>query len=112
MEETISRQIRVSKSTEKSILIFTQALRCKEIHQKKLNEIKRANTVKRGEETKKVDEYINRRHNDKMRTAEFMKQGNFCYSSLKERDMEVNRGNKKLLERLVEISKGKHVKQY
>ena len=26
-----------------------------------------------------------------------------------ERDMEVNRGNKKLLERLVEISKGKHV---
>jgi uncharacterized protein with PhoU and TrkA domain len=29
-----------------------------------------------------------------------------------ERDMEVNRGNKKLLERLVEISKGKHVKKY
>jgi hypothetical protein len=46
-----------------------------EIHQKKLNDIKRANTVKRGEETKKVDEYLNRRHNDKLRTAEFMKQG-------------------------------------
>jgi hypothetical protein len=29
--------------------------------------------------------------------------------ALIERDMEVNRGNKKLLERLVEISKGKHV---
>jgi hypothetical protein len=27
-----------------------------------------------------------------------------------ERDMEVNRGNKKLLEKLVEISKGKHVR--
>lgn len=44
-----------------------------DIHLKKLNDIKRAHTVKRGEETKKVDEYLNRRHNDKMRTAEFNK---------------------------------------
>ena len=28
-----------------------------------------------------------------------------------ERDMGINRGNKKLLEKLVEISKGKHVRQ-
>ena len=46
-----------------------------DIHLKKLNEIKRANTVKRVDDTKKVDEYLNRRHIDKMRTAEFEKQG-------------------------------------
>jgi hypothetical protein len=68
------RQIRVSKPTAKGNYIsFTQRCRCMDIHLKKLNDIKRANTVKRGEETKKVDEYLNRRHNDKMRTAEFNK---------------------------------------
>jgi hypothetical protein len=46
-----------------------------DIHLKKLNEIKRANTVKRVDDTKKVDEYLIRRHMDKMRTAEFEKQG-------------------------------------
>jgi hypothetical protein len=46
-----------------------------DIHLKKLNDIKRANTVKRVDDTKKVDEYLNRRHVDKMRTAEFQKQG-------------------------------------
>lgn len=46
-----------------------------------------------------------------MRTAEFQKQGTalILVMAIIERDMEVNRGNKKLLERLVEISKGKHV---
>ena len=80
-----------------------------DIHMKKLNEIKRANTVKRNDDTKKVDEYLNRRHIDKLRTAEFQKQGISYPLYPLERDMEVNRGNKKLLERLVEISKGKHV---
>lgn len=81
-----------------------------DIHLKKLNEIKRANTVKRVDDTKKVDEYLIRRHMDKMRTAEFEKQGKILsFQAFIERDMEVNRGNKKLLERLVEISKGKHV---
>ena len=43
---------------------------------KKLNEIKRASTVKRNnDEAKKLEEYLNRRHNDKVRTAEFEKQG-------------------------------------
>jgi hypothetical protein len=46
-----------------------------DIHMKKLNDIKRANTVKRNDDTKKVDEYLNRRHVDKLRTAEFQKQG-------------------------------------
>ena len=50
-----------------------------DIHLKKLNEIKRANTVKRVDDTKKVDEYLIRRHMDKMRTAEFEKQGKILY---------------------------------
>jgi len=29
-----------------------------------------------------------------------------------ERDLDINRGNKKLLEKLVEISKGKHVRKF
>ena len=33
----------------------------------------------------------------------------FLYQVTVERDMGINRGNKKLLEKLVEISKGKHV---
>jgi hypothetical protein len=33
----------------------------------------------------------------------------FVASAYLERDMGINRGNKKLLEKLVEISKGKHV---
>jgi hypothetical protein len=42
----------------------------------RLNEIKRASTVKRNnEEAKKLEEYLNRRHQDKVRTAEFEKQG-------------------------------------
>jgi hypothetical protein len=48
-----------------------------DIHLKKLNEIKRANTVKRNDDTKKVDEYLQRRHQDKIRSAEFEKQGTF-----------------------------------
>jgi hypothetical protein len=46
-----------------------------DIHLKKLNEIKRASTVKRGntDEGKKLEEYLNRRHQDKVRTAEFEK---------------------------------------
>jgi hypothetical protein len=36
----------------------------------------------------------------KVRTHEFLRQ---------ERELDINRGNKKLLEKLVEISKGKHV---
>ena len=55
--------------------MITHLFRCMDIHLKKLNEIKRANTVKRVDDTKKVDEYLNRRHVDKMRTAEFEKQG-------------------------------------
>lgn len=84
-----------------------------DIHLKKLNEIKRSNTVKRSDDTKKVDEYLQRRHQDKIRSAEFEKQGNNYnrYNVYSERDMEVNRGNKKLLEKLVEISKGKHVRR-
>ncbi len=46
-----------------------------DIHLKKLNDIKRANTVKRSDDTKKVDEYLHRRHQDKIRSAEFEKQG-------------------------------------
>lgn len=46
------------KRYEKMFISF----RCMDIHLKKLNEIKRANTVKRNDDTKKVDEHINRRH--------------------------------------------------
>ena len=56
--------------------------RCMDIHLKKLNEIKRANTVKRVDDTKKVDEYLNRRHVDKMKTAEFQKQGKILVLSI------------------------------
>jgi hypothetical protein len=58
-----------------TFLSLNALCRCMDIHLKKLNEIKRANTVKRVDDTKKVDEYLNRRHVDKMRTAEFEKQG-------------------------------------
>ena len=77
MEGTTLKRIRALRSTERgiSLLYIISTNRCMDIHLKKLNEIKRANTVKRSEETKKVDEYLNRRHNDKMRTAEFEKQG-------------------------------------
>ena len=82
MEGIISRLIRDSKPIEKgnyqSPNIFDNFMyRCMDIHMKKLNDIKRANTVKRMDDTKKVDEYLNRRHVDKMRTAEFQKQGIF-----------------------------------
>ena len=84
-----------------------------DIHLKKLTEIKRASTVKRNnDEAKKLEEYLNRRNQDKVRTNEFEKQGNYIYRRYwryLERDMGINRGNKKLLEKLVEISKGKHV---
>ena len=74
-----------------------------DIHIKKLNDIKKTVTIRKHEETKKVEDTIQRRHQDKVRTFEFLKQ---------ERDLDINRGNKKLLEKLVEISKGKHVRLY
>lgn len=47
-----------------------------DIHLKKLHEIKRASTVKRNnEESKKLEEFVIRRHHDKVRTNEFEKQG-------------------------------------
>lgn len=67
---------------------------------KKLTQIRKTANVKKTEDTKKVEDSIQKRHSDKVRTFEFLKQ---------ERELEVNRGNRKLLEKLVEISKGKHV---
>lgn len=63
------------------------------------------------EAAKRVEDSINKRHLHKVRTHEFLRNGNNTYhfNSKIERDLEVNRGNKKLLEKLVEISKGKHV---
>ncbi len=71
-----------------------------DIHLKKLNDIKKHVVGKKQEESKKMEEALQKRHNDKVRTFEFLKQ---------ERELDINRGNRKLLERLVEISKGKHV---
>jgi hypothetical protein len=71
-----------------------------DIHLKKLNAIKKNVVTRTQEETKKMKDAMQKRHNDKVRTFEFLKQ---------ERELDINRGNRKLLERLVEISKGKHV---
>ena len=101
--------------TENGIPLFTLLIfySCMDIHLKKLGEIKRASTVKRNnEDAKKLEEYLNRRNQDKVRTNEFEKQGKQIDVKKGgiERDMGINRGNKKLLEKLVEISKGKHVR--
>ncbi|TNV72624.1 hypothetical protein FGO68_gene5669 [Halteria grandinella] len=74
--------------------------RCMDIHLKKLSEIKKLGVVKKNDDAKKVELSIKRMHDEKIRTHEFLKQ---------ERDLDINRGNKKLLEKLVEISKGKHL---
>jgi len=71
-----------------------------DIHLRKLNAIKKNVVTKTMEETKKMKDAMQKRHNDKVRTFEFLKQ---------ERELDINRGNRKLLEKLVEISKGKHV---
>ena len=47
--------------------------RCMDIHMKKLNEIKKAGTLR--DEAKKVEMGLKKRHDEKVRTHEFMKQG-------------------------------------
>lgn len=71
-----------------------------DIHLKKLNEIKKLGAVKKTDDSKKIELTLKKMHEEKVRTHEFLKQ---------ERDSDINRGNKKLLEKLVEISKGKHL---
>lgn len=48
-----------------------------DIHLKKLNEIKKAGTVKKNDDAKKVEQTIKRMHDEKVRTHEFMKQGKY-----------------------------------
>jgi hypothetical protein len=63
MGEITSRLIKVLKPIENGkIISILSFLRCMDIHLKKLNEIKRANTVKRNDDTKKVEENLHRRH--------------------------------------------------
>lgn len=44
-----------------------------DIHLKKLNDIKKVAVVKKNDEVKKVEDSIKRRHDEKIRTHEFMK---------------------------------------
>lgn len=46
-----------------------------DLHVKKLNEIRKTVTVNRNDVTKKVEDTLNKRHQDKIRTYEFLKQG-------------------------------------
>jgi hypothetical protein len=65
----------------KRYLIIMRINRCMDIHLKKLNEIKKPAVVKKNEETKKVEDSLQRRHQDKVRTFEFLKQGKRCIHS-------------------------------
>lgn len=62
-----------------SITLDAYRKRCMDIHLKKLNEIRKP-VVRKLEETKRVEESINRRHQDKVRNHEFLKQGNASLS--------------------------------
>jgi len=63
MGEITSRLIKVLKPIENGKISSILSIhRCMDIHLNKLNEIKRANTVKRNDDTKKVEENLHRRH--------------------------------------------------
>lgn len=47
-----------------------------DIHLKKLSEIKKLGVVKKNDDAKKVELSIKRMHDEKIRTHEFLKQGN------------------------------------
>eukprot|EP00347_Sterkiella_histriomuscorum_P003377 403364530 len=82
---------------EKDIGLDLYRKKCLDLHMKKLQNIK---TKNKKIEIKKVEEVMVRKNEEKQRNFEFIKS---------EKEIEVNRNNKKLLEKLVEISKGKHL---
>lgn len=57
------------------VLNWPLDFRCMDIHAKKLEEIKKTHHKVSLKEGKRVEDQLNRKHQDKLRTFEFMRQG-------------------------------------